>query len=143
TYFCHIENRPSKWINRFLENRALQKADGLVSVSQFTADYTASLFQLKKEITIVPNSINLLDFTPLGLELIPDTVLYFGTLIRKKGVLELPLIFNEIVTQFPQAKLILVGKDSGDIQTGTTSTWELMKQLFTEKALQNVSYLGA
>ncbi len=143
TYFCHIEKRPSKPINRFHEKRALQRADGLASVSRFTADYTAGLFRLKREITIIPNSINLPDFTPSGQAVIPDTVLYFGTLIRKKGVLELPFIFNKITEQYPHAKLILAGKDSGDIQTGSTSTWQLMQPLFTEKALENVNYLGA
>src|SRR3970040_2774447 len=40
TYFCHLDNHPVKWINKFHEKRALAKADGLLSVSQFTADVT-------------------------------------------------------------------------------------------------------
>jgi glycosyltransferase involved in cell wall biosynthesis len=68
--------------------------------------------------------------------------LYFGTLIRKKGLLELPFIFNEVNKTHPNAKLILIGKDSGDKQTGSNSTWELMKPLFTSEAFKNVNYLG-
>jgi glycosyltransferase involved in cell wall biosynthesis len=69
--------------------------------------------------------------------------LYFGTLIRKKGLLELPLIFNEVVAKNPNAQLILVGRDASDIATGSTSTWQLMQQLFTPEALKQVNYLGS
>jgi hypothetical protein len=47
-----------KWKNKFHERRALQKADGLLSVSQFTADLTNEIFGFKKEFTIIPNSID-------------------------------------------------------------------------------------
>src|SRR5574343_173325 len=69
-------------------------------------------------------------------------VLYIGTIIRKKGVFELPEIFNKVRNQFPEAKLVLIGGDSGDIATGNKSTWELVKQQFHEKDLEQVSYLG-
>jgi hypothetical protein len=59
TYFCHLENRPVKWNNKFHERRALQKADGLISVSQFTADLTNEVFGLQKKFAIIPNSIDI------------------------------------------------------------------------------------
>lgn len=57
TYFCHLEQRPVKVKNKFLEKRALQKANGIISVSQFTAEVTKKLFRLNKKITVIPNSI--------------------------------------------------------------------------------------
>jgi glycosyltransferase involved in cell wall biosynthesis len=42
-----------------------------------------------------------------------------------------------------KAKLILVGKDASDKISGSTSTWELMKNLFDKSALQQVQYLGS
>ncbi|TRX15979.1 glycosyltransferase, partial [Flavobacterium franklandianum] len=54
TYFCHLDQRPVKWINKFHEKRALKKADGLLSVSQFTADTTNAVFGLNKQFTIIP-----------------------------------------------------------------------------------------
>lgn len=142
TYFCHLDKRPVKAKNRFLEKRALQRADGIISVSQFTADVTKKLFNLKTEITVIPNSIDIAKFKPKNIEVADATILYFGTLIRKKGLLELPFIFNEVNKTHPNAKLILIGKDSGDKQTGSNSTWELMKPLFTSEAFKNVNYLG-
>jgi len=58
TYFCHLDHRPVKWLNKFHERRALQKADGLISVSQFTADLTNAVFGLHKNFPIIPNCID-------------------------------------------------------------------------------------
>ena len=148
TYFCHLDNRPVKWKNKFHERRALQKADGLLSVSQFTADLTNEVFGLQKNFAIIPNSIDTTLFKKSdSVELIPPLggkgVLYFGSLIRKKGLLELPLIFNEVVRKNPEAQLVLIGRDVPDIVSGNPSTWAMMQQLFTVEALQNVSYLGS
>ncbi len=165
TYFCHLDHRPVKWMNQFHERRALKKADGLLSVSQFTADLTNEVFGLKKEFTIIPNSIdvelfndnsanntNINDHQNLSTPRYPlhqrgfggkDTILYFGSLIRKKGLLELPFIFNEVIRNNSEAQLILVGKDVPDIVSGNSSTWQMMEQRFTTEAIQNVTFLGS
>ncbi len=143
TYFCHLDHRPVKWINQFHERRALEKADDLLSVSQFTADLTNQVFGLKKEFTIIPNSIHVDLFNGYDNSHNMHTILYFGSLIRKKGLLELPFIFNEVIRDNPQAQLVLVGKDVPDIVSGNSSTWQMMQGLFTPEALQNLTYLGS
>jgi glycosyltransferase involved in cell wall biosynthesis len=143
TYFCHLDGRKVKRINKFHEKRALEKANGLISVSRFTADVTNTIFNFSKDFTIIPNSIDVTLFNACGNTAIKEhTVLYFGTLIRKKGLLELPLIFNELVQLDSNAKLILVGKDTSDIATGSISTWDLMQPLFKQEALEKVTYIG-
>ncbi len=142
TYFCHLENRPVKWRNKFLEKRAFKKANGIISVSQFTGDETNKVFQTKRPFQVIPNAIDVQNFqtvTPTN----HQKILYFGTLIRKKGLLELPLIFNEVHKKNPKAELLLVGKDSKDITSGSDSTWKLMQPLFNATALQKVRYLGS
>jgi len=144
TYFCHLDQRVVKRFNKYNEKRALQKADGLISVSQYAADTTNAVFGLNKKFTIIPNGVDtnafsLEDSNREG----KNTILYFGSLIRKKGVLELPLIFNEVVAKNPQAQLILVGKDVPDISSGSSSTWQMMLDLFSPQALQRVKYIGA
>jgi len=144
TYFCHLDNRPVKWINKFHEKRALQKADKLISVSQFTADKTNYVFGLDKKFEIIPNPIDAQLFEPENQNSgESQNILYFGSLIRKKGLLELPLIFNNVVENNPDAKLILIGRDVPDIITGSSSTWQMMKDLFSEKAINNVEYIGS
>lgn len=144
TYFCNLDKRKVKWKNKFHEKKALQKADALLSVSQFTAAETNRVFALKKQFTIIPNSIDIATFeADKSILESSSAVLYFGSLIRKKGLLELPFIFNELIQLNPLAKLILVGKDVPDIISGSSSTWAMMQPLFTEQALLNVNYLGS
>lgn len=155
TYFCYLDNRPVKWNNKFHERRALQKADGLLSVSQFTADVTNKVFGLQKHFTIIPNSIDTsLFLNDSGSPVIArneailwsgtgvEVILYFGSLIRKKGLLELPLIFNEVVQKNPTVQLLLIGRDVPDVISGNSSTWQMMQELFADEALPNVRYLG-
>jgi glycosyltransferase involved in cell wall biosynthesis len=144
TYFCHLDKRPVKFWNKFHEKKALQNADGLISVSQYTADVTKELFLLERDFAIIPNSIDIEKFAIVDkTEVQENTILYFGTLIRKKGLLELPLIFNEVYKKNKQAKLILIGCDASDIISGNSSTWQMMQPLFDKDALQNVDYLGS
>jgi glycosyltransferase involved in cell wall biosynthesis len=151
TYFCHLDNRPVKWNNKFHERRALQKADGLLSVSQFTADLTNEVFGLNEKFTIIPNSIDVDLFDSNGNGNSNDNsngkeknvILYFGSLIRKKGLLELPFVFNEVVQKNPEARLILIGKDVSDVITGNPSIWQMMQSQFTDEALRNTRYLGS
>ncbi|MBQ0768929.1 MAG: glycosyltransferase family 4 protein [Bizionia sp.] len=146
TYFCHLDARPVKAINKFHEKKALQSADAILSVSQFTGDLTNSLFGLNREFKVIPNGITLTDFdcsNAVEKTTLKPTILYFGTLIRKKGLLELPLIFNAVHAHFPEAQLVLIGKDSPDIKTESASTWNIMHPLFTESAREQVLYKGA
>jgi glycosyltransferase involved in cell wall biosynthesis len=162
TYFCHLDQRPVKWVNKFHEKRALQNANGHISVSQFTANLTNQLFGLNKNFTIIPNAVDMSLFNnSVSTETVPSEpvlslprrqageveagvrgLLYFGTLIRKKGLLELPFIFNKVIAQHPTAQLMLVGRDASDIISGNASTWAMMQELFSTKALNNVTYLG-
>ncbi len=143
TYFCYLDNRKVKYKNKFLEKRALNKADGVISVSTYTGNLTNELLNLNKKFVVIPNSIDALTFEPMKSISKKITILYFGTLIRKKGLLELPEIFNIVHKTNNQVELILVGKDSGDIKTGSTSTWQLMQPLFSETAIKNVTYIGS
>ncbi|WP_284651841.1 glycosyltransferase family 4 protein [Flavobacterium terrisoli] len=145
TYFCHLDNRPVKFINKLREEKALKKADAWLSVSQYVAKVTKELFSLSNDFTVIPNGIDLEQFSLRNDQQSAqeNTILYFGTLIRKKGLLELPLIFNEVYQQNNQAKLILIGRDASDIISGNASTWSMMQTLFDKEVLPNVNYLGS
>lgn len=144
TYFCHLDNRPVKPLNKLHEKKALQNANALISVSQYTAELTKDLFSLNRDFTIIPNSIDIEKFSfDDKIEIQQNTILYFGTLIRKKGLLELPLIFNEVYKKNKKAKLILIGRDASDVISGNSSTWSMMHSLFDTAALDNVNYIGS
>jgi glycosyltransferase involved in cell wall biosynthesis len=145
TYFCSLDHRPVKFFNRYRERKAFINATEIVSVSEFTAQLTNKLFEKSRYYTVIPNGIDIHNFDGTKIEgktPVP-IILYYGTLVRKKGLLELPIIFNEVHSKNKNAKLILVGKDSADVVTGNSSIWAMMQPLFTKEALQNVSYIGS
>jgi glycosyltransferase involved in cell wall biosynthesis len=141
-YFCHLEGRKQKFKNFVFEKLALKSADAIVSVSNFAACQTKEIFKLKSDIKVIPNGIDLGKFNNNNSELFePNTLLYFGTIIRKKGIIELAYIFNELVKLNNDVKLILIGDDSKDILTGSNSTLSLMKDILSVKAKPKVLYL--
>lgn len=143
TYFCHLDGRKVKLKNKFHEKRALEKADGIISVSQYTGDLTNKVFNLQKEIVVIPNGINLKNFQPKpGVEK-SQVILYFGGIIRKKGVLEIPHYFNRVIQKIPKTRMILIGKDMPDKISGNASTLQMMEGLFSDEALKRVAFLGS
>jgi glycosyltransferase involved in cell wall biosynthesis len=149
TYFCHLDSRKVKWINKFHEKRALQKANGHLSVSRYTADMTNKLFNLNNEYVIIPNGVDITVFKKEKEEFNDmntfkgKKILYFGGIIRKKGLLEIPLYFNKIIKEIPNCQLVLIGKDMPDKKTGNISTLSMMQSVFSNAAMSNVIFLGS
>ena len=144
TYFCHIEKRKQKFKNRLFETLAVRKGKGFIAPTKYAGEVSAKLFGLHKgKVKTIHYGLDLNQFHNEHPECFEKgLILYIGTIIRKKGAFELPEIFNKVRNQFPAAKLVLIGGDSGDVATGSKSTWELVKQQFHEKDLDHVSYLG-
>lgn len=144
TYFCYLENRKQKIKNFWFEKWAINKAQAFIAPTTFAGEVSKRLFKIKeKEIQTIHNGLDLIEFENKEPEKFKkNTILYIGTLIRKKGVLELPEIFNRVRNVYPETKLLLIGSDSFDIKTNSKSTWELMKNSFAKDDLNNVDYLG-
>lgn len=143
-YFCKLDNRQQKFKNFVFEKSALLKAAAYIAPTTYAGEQTQAIFGLKKEkIKTIHYGLQLENFineTPNTYN--RNTILYIGTLIRKKGVLELAEIFNTIVKANPKAQLILIGGDAPDLKTGETSTYNLMQNLFSAEAKANHKYLG-
>ena len=144
TYFCHLEKRKQKLKNFWFEKLALQKAKAFIAPTTFSGNLSQKLFGLQnKKIQTIHNGLELGKFENSHPEEYQNgLLLYIGTIIRKKGVLELPKIFNQVRQQHPQASLILIGGDSSDIETQSQSTWQLMQNRFQDDDLHSVTYLG-
>ena len=124
--------------------KEIARQEGVFQHFVLASNEWKELFSLQRDFTVIPNGIDITNFTAESTSKVQEnTILYFGTLIRKKGLLELPFIFNEVYKQNNQAKLILIGRDASDIISGNNSTWAMMQSLFDKNALQNVSYNGS
>lgn len=143
-YFCKLEGRKQKFKNFVLEKKALKKANAYIAPTSFAGNETRKIFGLNKhKIKTIYNGLQLELFNNESPSLYNrNTILYIGTIIRKKGVLELAEIFNQVIKKQPNAQLILIGGDSNDIKTGSKSTYKLMESLFTNEAKKQVHYLG-
>ncbi|WP_420573585.1 glycosyltransferase family 4 protein [Kordia sp.] len=141
TFFCHLEEREIKQANFNREQKAYQKADKIIAVSQFVAEKTNLLFASNKEVTVIPNGIYINDFQPDITKQKEGFILYFGTLIRKKGILELASIFNELIQKNQNCQLVLVGNDAIDAKE-QRSTWEIFQEVLSAEAIKKVNYLG-
>ena len=143
-YFCKLDKRKQKFKNYLFEKLALKNAAAYVAPTTYAGLETQKIFGLnKKKIKTIHYGLQLEHFENGNPSLYDrHVILYIGTIIRKKGVLELAEIFNKVVKEKPNTQLILIGGDSSDIKTGETSTYKLMEQIFSEEAKKQVSYLG-
>lgn len=144
TYFCHLEKRKQKLKNYWFEKLAVQKAQGYIAPTAFAGKLSAALFGIPPEkIKTIHYGLELDQFEndfPNQFE--KGLIVSIGTIIRKKGVLELPVIFHKVRAKCPEARLVLIGSDSSDIATGKTSTWELLQQKTMPNDMPFVTYLG-
>lgn len=144
TFFCHMEGRQVKSRNLWFEKTAFKNADHVVAVSDFVGKKTCELFGIFRSYDVIHNGVYFRSLEPKkeNPRAAAKTVFYFGSLIRKKGVLEIPAIYNIVHQKHPNIRLVLAGNDAFDIHTGSSSTWELMKKDFSAAALPSVEYLG-
>jgi len=143
-YFCKLDGRKQKFKNFMFEKLAIKKASAYIAPTTYAGLETQKIFGLnKKKIKTIHYGLQLEHFVNENPNVYNrNTILYIGTIIRKKGVLELAQIFNKVLVKKPNTQLILIGGDSSDIKTGESSTYKLMEQIFSTKAKKQVNYLG-
>lgn len=144
TYFCHLEGRRQKWKNYLFERIAVKAADALIAPTNFAGKISSQLFDIgSNKVKVINHGVDLNLFqNNCPSQFQKGVILYIGTMIRKKGVLELPGIFRAVRKINPGATLVLIGADCPDTQTEQGSTWQLMRSDFDSEDLKNVSYLG-
>lgn len=144
TYFCHIEKRHQKLKNYWFEKLATQRAKAFIAPTTYAGSVSKRLFGINnKDIQTIHYGLALDQFQNNNPEDFENgLILYIGTIIRKKGVFELPEILKTVRMQQPEAQLVLIGGDSADIQTRSQSTWELLEREFGGADLKKVTYLG-
>ncbi|MCG3161340.1 MAG: D-inositol-3-phosphate glycosyltransferase [Acidobacteria bacterium] len=123
-----LGQRPAVW-RGWQERRSFARADELCAVSEFIAETTRGLLKLgNRPIEILPNPVDTERFKPR-----PDVheedglIVFTGTLCEKKGVRQLVQAMPRIVAEVPQARLLLIGRDSIDPLTGASFKSQMEK----------------
>jgi glycosyltransferase involved in cell wall biosynthesis len=142
-YFRSLLKERLRLQYRIIESSSLHKADAIISVSKYTWQETKQLFKLPdQEVAILPNPVDTAYFKPGSGEIKKGCILYSGTFIRKKGVLELFKSLPAVFDQIENAHLICVGADSRDATSNSPSTKALALSLLDEKYHSRVQFTG-
>lgn len=123
-----LGQRPAVW-RGWQERRSFARADELCAVSEFIAETTRGLLKLgNRPIEILPNPVDTERFKPRPEIHEEDGLIVFtGTLCEKKGVRQLVQAMPRIVAEVPQARLLLIGRDSIDPLTGASFKSQMEK----------------
>lgn len=113
TYFANEMNEKPSFLIKALEKYSLKKADNIISVSQYTANITNEIFDLNKKIDVIYNGIDLprLDLCKSSWSRCCKVV-FTGSLMKKKGVFSIAKAWPLVKKEFPNAELIMIGKDT-------------------------------
>ena len=144
-YFNYLAHTKTPLLIRILETNALQRSTAFIGVSKQALDISRKLFNIpiNKKACVIYNPI---DFDYISnfyqqekKEQKDITILYYGTLVEKKGIFDIPKIFNTISERYDNIKLKLIGRDT--IIDGISS-WEKCQSLFSKHTMAKVEYLG-
>jgi glycosyltransferase involved in cell wall biosynthesis len=112
-FFTKSENKKISWWKAFQEIISFKKADGFLSVSDYVSRITQRYIDIgNKPVKTIYNSINTKQFRVTDPLISKEgLVLFIGTITPKKGVKQLLLAFRMVIKKFPNANLVLIGRD--------------------------------
>jgi glycosyltransferase involved in cell wall biosynthesis len=102
------QNPRSFW----LEARSFHRADFCCSVSAYTAEKTGKLFGRRREPAAVLYCPVELNGARSAVERDPHSVVFAGSLTRKKGIIQLIRAWPRVLAEAPGARLDVYGKDA-------------------------------
>ncbi len=124
---------------QYLERRAIQRADYIVSVSRYAVDRSREVIGLPVSPTIVHNSVMLPDPARVKTDFRSRYVVcYTGTLVAKKGVFSLAQAWPLVKNNRPNARLTMIGRDGGH---EVRSAIDLIRELAGESA-DSIEFTG-
>ena len=104
-------NRKVSFIMKAIEKCQLKHSDLIVSVSKYTAELTSNVLGLENKSHVIYNAVKM-PSQILNKDIEEGLVLFYGSIVPKKGVTELIIAFDSIAGIFPKAKLVLAGKNT-------------------------------
>ena len=149
TYFRTILKERLKWIHKIIEKRSILKANAIISVSDYTLNQTLKIFNMKKKSYLTKTIYNPINISYVDMLMnefkakkVNNRILYTGTFIRKKGVIDLFKSLEFIFDEIDDAHIVCIGPDSYDIKTGNESTFEVAMKILSKKYHNRVKFLG-
>ena len=112
-FFAEGEQRKlNKW-KAFQEKRSFKIADGFIGVSEYVVNHTKKLLHIGNRLTsviMIPIDLNLFSTTNHN-DYKPFNLVFVGTLVEKKGIRQLLMALEMVVSEFPELELHVYGRD--------------------------------
>lgn len=118
-----------------MEKRALEVTPYTVANSYFAKAFIKDYYNVDVD-TVISNGIDIDVFSPKPeIPTKPNSIYYIGTMSEAKGVKDLALIFNKVVTVNPIATLHFIGRGE--------HYWQYLKsEVLSPEALKNTTYFN-
>lgn len=92
------------------ESYLITRADSICSVSNYTADYCRKLYDIKKNIEVTYNGVDVRPYVDIESRSNTNRVLFSGSLLYKKGIYSLVQAWKSVLDSLPNATLHVYGK---------------------------------
>jgi glycosyltransferase involved in cell wall biosynthesis len=138
TYFSYVLGSKPNKLTKWFEEISYKKADGIIAVSEFTAQTTKKVFNLKQDFEIIHNCIELVDFKPVSKKY-NNKIVFSGSLVEKKGIVSLVkacIVLSERGVNF---SIDIYGKDTVMFQRG--SMVNFLKTLIPKEYLTRFNFM--
>ena len=119
----------------------LFQAKKIIALSRNIKSHLMLMGANESKVEVIPNGINTESYSPHQKNLLetrwgiaPPVILFVGRLVEEKGVEYLLQAFSKVVTEIPEAKLVIVGKGPKEKE---------LESLTKKLGLHNVFFLGA
>lgn len=114
-----LGNKTAFW-RSYQEKKSFSNVDALLSVSEFVGNKTKEFLNFKKPFKTIYNFIDFDKFkSDVSNKVTQNSILFIGTVCKKKGVKELVQAFEIVKSKIPNAVLNIVGRDWDDNKVGS------------------------
>jgi glycosyltransferase involved in cell wall biosynthesis len=138
-YFAAEMGYPVARQTAWLEKRSFHRADFCCSTSDYTARRTEQIFgKHAAPISVLYCPVDMQDAVPQLRDRF--SIVFAGTLTRKKGIIQLIKAWPEVLLRAPEARLQVYGKDEGTDQ-GTPMV-PYLESLLDDKCRRSVQFHG-
>lgn len=143
-FFAESENRSVNWWKAFQEKRSFNNADKIIGVSQYVVDHTSKYIDFEsKKAGVIFNPANLSRFYEADTTKIVNRRIFFaGTICEKKGIRQLILAMPQIKKHFPDAHLVIAGREWFYPKTNNSYS-DFLKSFITEDIKDSIQFLGS
>lgn len=142
TYLDYELGRPPSRMLHVLERLSISRADHLIAVSDYVGRRTMDLIQSTRDYRVIYNAVDAARFSPSSLtEVQSNLIVFVGAIDAKKGVVELVGAMNSVWKLYPDATLIMIGKDGRD-RTNERNMSDYLRSLVNPIRVDQLIFVG-